>query len=410
MTCTFLQALKDRLMFKDRETKRMLLYITYGVVLFMALLNLDKLWHGFLFFLSILSPIFIGLALAFIFNIPMMFFERHLHWLTDRIKSSKLKEHIRRALGIILTFLAIALFVTFFVIFVIPQLQNSVSIFIERFPGYWAQFNALAAQIPGWVSIPADYIDELLASVQTYAKEIGDMLLGAVPQIVSTTVGITQGFFSFVMGLVFSVYMLASKERLLALKDRMMMAYCPEKLASFLYEVGRTANKIFHGFIAGQMLEAFILGTLCSIGLAILQIPYALLIGVLVGITSIIPIFGAFLGAVPSVFILLMVNPWYALWFLIYLIALQQFESNVIYPKVVGSSVGLSGLWALVGMLLGGRLFGFFGIILGIPTFAVIYGILRTLTNRRLTKRTGNFQEGEIQNGVVIEEDRDDEK
>ena len=224
-------------------------------------------------------------------------------------------------------------------------------------------------------------------------EQFGSLLLSSVPEIFNATKNITVGFFNVIMGIVISIYLLADKENLLALKDKLIYAYIRKDRADFIQDVSVTANQVFHGFIAGQITEAFILGTLCTVGLAILQIPYALLIGVLVGMTSVIPVFGAFLGAVPSGFILLVVNPIYCLIFVIYIIALQQVESNVIYPRVVGGSIGLSGLWVLVGMIIGGSLFGFLGIILGIPSFAVFYAVFRKITNERIEKMTAEQEE-----------------
>lgn len=374
-------------MFKDKISKSVIIYITYAIVLFILLFNIEKVWRGFLFILGVLWPVFIGLALAFILNIPMSFFERRLLGGMDKIKSVRLRRVSKRMLAIVITFVVIVAVVTVIVIFIIPQIRNSIALLAERFPGYTAIFNSWVNGVLNYFMVPDNFWQELTSTFQKTLAQLGNVVIGAVPQILNVTMSVTQSIFNFAMGFVLSVYMLADKEKLLALKDKVMAAYVPDRAAAFLREVGHTANVTFHSFISGQVLEAFILGSLCAIGLAILRVPFALLIGVLVGATSFIPVFGAFLGAVPSAFILLMINPWYCLTFIIYLIALQQFESNIIYPKVIGSSIGMAGMWVLIGMLIGGSLFGFAGVVLGIPTFAVISAVLETMMNRRLAAK-----------------------
>lgn len=247
--------------------------------------------------------------------------------------------------------------------------------------------------ILAFLNLPETLWNDITTEWDALLEQFGSLLLSSVPEIFNATKSITVGFFNAIMGVVISIYLLADKENLLALKDKLIYAYVKKDQADFISDVSTTANQVFHGFIAGQITEAFILGTLCTVGLAILQIPYALLIGVMVGMTSVIPVFGAFLGAVPSGFILLVVNPIYCLIFVVYIIVLQQVESNVIYPRVVGGSIGLSGLWVLVGMLIGGSLFGFLGIILGIPSFAVFYAVFRKVTNERIDKMKARQEE-----------------
>lgn len=374
------------MVFKKKNMKDYILLITYAVCLLMALVNIRYIWSGLGILVQIVMPVLIGIAIAFVLNIPMSFCERYVFQFMNRIRGRRLREKGKRAAAMVLTFIFIGLLITGLVTFVIPQLQKSVEMLIAKFPGYVESFNTLVNHLLEWLHLPEEAWNQLSSQWQDLFPKLSSSLIGVMPEIVNTTRNITQGVFNFIMGFIISVYMLADKERLLALKDKLMLAYIPDKARHFINEVGHVANQTFHGFIAGQITEAFILGTLCAIGLAILQVPYALLIGVLVGVTSIIPIFGAFLGAVPSGLILLVVKPVYCLIFIIYIICLQQVESNVIYPKVVGTSVGISGLWVLIGMLMGGSLFGFTGMILGIPGFAVLYSVVRTLTDNRIAR------------------------
>jgi predicted PurR-regulated permease PerM len=386
----------------DKTFRNYFFLITFGICLLVALLNIKYLVGYLGLFVNIITPILIGLGIAFILNIPMSFIETHFLNFMNRVKNKERRFRIKknrdinkgkRMIAIFLTFLFVIGILAGLITFVIPQVSESADTLMVKLPGYVDSFNNLVDQMLAFFNLPATLWSDITIEWDTLMEQFGGLLLSSVPEIFSFTKNITVGFFNVIMGIVISIYLLADKENLLALKDKLIYAYVRKDRADFIQDVSTTANQVFHGFIAGQITEAFILGTLCTVGLAILQIPYALLIGVLVGMTSVIPVFGAFLGAVPSGFILLVVNPIYCLIFIIYIIALQQVESNVIYPRVVGGSIGLSGLWVLVGMIIGGSLFGFLGIILGIPSFAVFYAVFRKITNERIEKMTAEQQE-----------------
>ena len=385
----------------DKTFRNYFFLITFGICLLVGLLNIKYLVGYLGLFMNIITPILIGLGVAFILNIPMSFIENHFLAFMNRFKNKKrrfIKKNRdinkgKRMIAIALTFIFVIGILAGLITFVIPQVSESVDTLMVKLPGYVDSFNALVDEALAFFNLPSTLWTDINIEWETLMEQFGSLLLSSVPEIFNATKNITVGFFNVIMGIVISIYLLADKENLLALKDKLIYAYIRKDRADFIQDVSVTANQVFHGFIAGQITEAFILGTLCTVGLAILQIPYALLIGVLVGMTSVIPVFGAFLGAVPSGFILLVVNPIYCLIFVIYIIALQQVESNVIYPRVVGGSIGLSGLWVLVGMIIGGSLFGFLGIILGIPSFAVFYAVFRKITNERIEKMTAEQEE-----------------
>lgn len=380
---------------RDKTFRNNIFLIAFGICLLVALLNINYLVGYLGMFVNIITPVLIGLGVAFILNIPMTFMEHHLLGFMNRFKNKKNRNMNKgkRMIAITLTFLLVIGILAGLITFVIPQVSASVDTLMVKLPGYVESFNSLVDQTLKFFNLPATLWTDITIEWNTVMEQFGSLLLSSVPEIFNATKNITVGFFNVIMGIVISIYLLADKENLLALKDKLIYAYIRKDRADFIQDVSVTANQVFHGFIAGQITEAFILGTLCTVGLAILQIPYALLIGVLVGMTSVIPVFGAFLGAVPSAFILLVVNPIYCLIFVIYIIALQQVESNVIYPRVVGGSIGLSGLWVLIGMIIGGSLFGFLGIILGIPTFAVFYAVFRKITNERIEKMAATQEE-----------------
>ncbi|MBM6860610.1 AI-2E family transporter, partial [Clostridium saudiense] len=201
------------------------------------------------------------------------------------------------------------------------------------------------------------------------------------------TVGFTSGLVNFILSLIFSIYMLLNKERLQLGMKKVLYAFSKKNFADKVMYLGKIANESFSSYIGGQFIEAIIIGVLCFIGMLVLRMPYALLISVLVAVTALIPIFGAFIGTIPSAFIILIIDPMKALWFIIFIIVLQQIEGNLIYPKVVGSSVGLPPIWVMLAMLIGGNTFGLLGMLLGIPTFSVIYKVSREYINKRLNNK-----------------------
>ena len=194
------------------------------------------------------------------------------------------------------------------------------------------------------------------------------------------------------IALVFSIYLLANKEKLLLQTKKILYALSPTpKVAKSIIEVGKLTNNTFAAFISGQCIEAVIIGTLCTIGMLIFRLPYALLIGTLVGATSIIPIFGAFLGTIPSVFIIFLISPIKAFWFIIFILVLQQIEGHLIYPRVVGNSVGLSAIWVILALVIGESIGGVLGIFIGIPLFAVFYKLFGQYVNNKIKKKNINI-------------------
>ncbi|MBC3798342.1 AI-2E family transporter [Acetobacterium tundrae] len=381
---------KNKPEMSEMTFRNYLFLISFAICLFVALLNINYLVGYLGIFMNIITPVLIGLGIAFVLNIPMSFIEIHFLTFMGKFKNKKNKDlsKTKRIIAITITFVMVLGIIAAIITFIVPQVSESVNTLIDKLPGYIDSFNTLVDQGLAFFGLPATLWNDLTIQWDELWGQFGGMVINSVPEIFNVTKSVTTGIVNIIMGIVISIYLLADKEKLLALKDKLIYAYIRKDRADFIQDVSITANQVFHGFIAGQLTEAFILGTLCTIGLAILQIPYALLIGVLVGMTSVIPVFGAFLGAVPSGFILLVVNPFYCLIFVIYIVVLQQIETNLIYPRVVGSSVGLSGLWVLIGMIIGGSLFGILGTILGIPTFAVIYAVFRKITNERIIKKT----------------------
>lgn len=359
--------------------KKILFLIAYTIVLLIACLNIDKVFGGISQFLAIISPFFIATCIAFIVNLPMKRIEPAL--------SKKMKKSTRRAISIALSFLCIILVFTTILLFLIPQLSQSVRSLGEILPNQIKNAENYLYTLAESFNIPDNMWDYLMYQVNSLLEFFGEFIFMAFPKMLDVTVSIANSTINFFIGLVVSVYILNSKESLINNLHKIIKAIFPKKTADYLEHVGQVTNKTFTSFIAGQLTESFILGSLCTIGLFVLRIDYAVLIGVIVGISSLIPIFGSILGTIPCVLLLLVVSPRKALVFLVFIFILQQLEGDIIYPRVVGKSIGISGLWVMFAMIVGGSLLGVFGLIIGIPIFAVFYALTQEWVEKRLKQK-----------------------
>ena len=371
----------------NSKVKQSLLISTYIIVLSYILLNLSTVGNFLKWSLNISAPFLMAIGISFVLNIPMRIIENKLLTPISKIKNFKFLTSLKRPLSIVITLLLVIGLLSTLVIFIIPQLLDSVSKLVDSVPQYIQSFENIVLKNLGNI----DGFDSIWSTFMNAWKDIlgvASQVLGfTLNHILNLTMSITSGIFNFLLALVFSIYMLSNKEKLIFQCKKFIYAHLKDNHADKILEIGRISNETFQKFIGGQCIEAVIIGTLCFIGMFILRLPYPLLIGFVVGVTSLIPIFGAFIGTIPSAFIILIISPIKAVIFIIFIIVLQQFEGHLIYPKVVGNSIGLSSIWVMFAMLIGGSLFGFLGFLLGIPLFGVIYKITRKNTNRKLAEK-----------------------
>lgn len=367
-------------MFKDKNLKKLtiknaMLLITYTVVLIICAINYQKIFQEIDSFLSLLKPFIYGFAMAYIFNLPMKFFQQKL---PSSIKKGRL------ILSAMASFLFVLIIVAFLFNIVVPQVVESIVSLANALPAYIEETQTQAII---WMEKLA-ISDEVSNQISLYSEQIQSALLNlasnVLPALISAGKGITTSIANLFMALVIAVYLLVSKEKLCYQVNQMGYAFLHERVHAYVLHVSSLANKIFANFISGQLVEAIIIGILCYLGCLILKIPYAPIVSVVIGCTNIIPIFGPIIGTGICGFLILFVSPIQAVVFVIFGICLQQFESNLIYPRVVGSSVGLSGLWTLFAITVGGGMFGLLGMVLGLPTFAVLYCLLREEMHRRI--------------------------
>ena len=376
------------LFFKDLKLKSYILLSTYILLLAALLLKIKLVLSIISDILDMLSPFIYAIGIAFVLNLLMKLFDNKILKFIDKSKSPKIR-HMKRPLSITLSLITIVGVLAGLIIFAIPQLIESVSKLGSSIPGYAAEIEKF---VENYIShINSEQIHTMLDKALNMWKEILNISTSIIGSFLSNaidiTINVTSSLIDLVLSIVFAVYMLANKEKLILQMKKILFAFFNKRFAEKTVEIAKLANKTYSAFITGQCLEALIIGTLCFLGMLALRLPYAFLIGTLVGVTSIIPIFGAFIGTIPSLFIIFMVNPIKAVYFLIFILILQQVEGHFIYPRVVGNSVGLSAIWIMLAILIGSSIYGVLGVILGIPLFAVIYRVFADYTHKRLKKK-----------------------
>lgn len=372
--------------------KNVLFIITFTIVLIWVILHFNEVVDTFFNIVGLCKPFIYGIMIAFVFNLPLKFFLRKLPDSLGRFK---------KIAAALLSMIIILLIITFIIWIVIPQVVSSIKVLADTLPGYIDSAMTMLDNAIKNKDIPEDIIKQINALGDDVAKMAGDIIKTGLPQLLSMASGFASSVANVFMALVIAVYLTVSKNKLIAQSKRCLYAFCDEKRYSYLLKVGTLTNRTFSSFIAGQLVEAVIIGVLCYIGCVILKFPYAPILSVIIGCTNIIPIFGAIFGTGLCALLVAFVNPLQGIFFLVFGICLQQFESNLIYPRVVGSSVGLSGLWVLFAITIGGGLFGFAGMLLGLPTFSVIYCLLREEVNRRVQLKKEKSEQQKLKSEAV---------
>ena len=372
-----------------KNIKRILLLVACSIILYWALNNLSTLGKLLGSFFSLFSPLLIGAGIAYVMNLLLKAIERL--WDMALKKAPELwRVKLKRPICLtatMLLFLGI-IFAIFFIL--IPRLEEAGSTLIANVPGYITQIQNWWGSLVDFAAGHGVTLPELSMNVEDATKFISKILSSDSSNVVNTTIDITTSILgalvNILLALVFSVYMLAQKETLISQSRRLLLAALPRKAGQRTMHILKLTNNAFSSFVTGQVTEAFILGSLCCIGMLILRLPYALPVSVIISFTSLIPIFGAWIGAATGAFLIVFVSPIKALTFLIFLLILQQVEGNLIYPKVVGKSVGLPGLWVLAAVTIGGGIFGMLGMLLGVPICSVIYALVQDFIRSQPTE------------------------
>lgn len=373
------------------NVKKIIKIVAFGVVLYWGLQNI-AIFGGILGSITkIIFPFILGSCIAFVLNIPMTMIEKR--WFKPRKnKKGKLVEYKwKRPISIVISIVIVFGIIAVLIGYIVPELINVINIFIEDLPNLTDHLKEYVEGIMNQYSSIGDKIMEMDISFENISNESINILKNIGSTLISSSLGfvvkLVNGIVTFFIGMVFAVYILLNKEKLGRQVKKLLFAYLSEEKANHILEVANLSNNTFNKFISGQCIEAMILGGLCAIGMLILQIPYAVTIGTLIAFTALIPVVGAFVGGGVGFIMILAVSPLKAVVFLIFLIILQQIEGNIIYPKVVGNSVGLPGMWVLVAVTLGGSLCGIVGMLIGLPIVSVLYTVIKNATNEKLEKK-----------------------
>lgn len=356
----------------EKEMKNKFMLLTYGIILFVLLINYQWLINAGKFLLDLFSPFIVGAIIALILNVLVNGFE-------DKILKKMNKG--KRALSIILSLAIVIGFIVFVISIIVPQFKNAGEIFVNNLPNYQENINDIGNKI----GLSKEVLDKIDFTDVLSKSKVTDLLKDNYQSILNLSFGFASSIVSTVVdifiAIVFAVYILASKEDLLKGFKKLLKKLSREKVYYKIAHIMDLSDKTFSNFIKVQFVEACILGILCFLCMLGLRFPYAATISVIVGFTALIPVFGAFIGCVIGAFLIFMVNPIQAVTFIAFFLILQQLEGNFIYPKVVGGKIGLPSIWVLVAVTIGGSLGGVVGMLFGVPVASVIYTLIKEYVN-----------------------------
>lgn len=369
-----------------KNMKNIMLLIIVAVLFYVGVQRIDSLAAGFSFVISIVFPFLLGATMAFILNVPMNFMEKKLF--------SKAKGNIKklkRPVCLVLSILFVVAILWIVLLVVLPEvartvasLSTNIEVSLMKLQRWAMDIFEDNKQIEVWIaSLQFDW-DGIIQTVFGFLKNGAGNVLNSTMTVAKTVINSVMNFF---VAFVFACYILLQKEKLAIQIRKILYAFFSKKVVIKVLEIASLSYKTFSNFVTGQCCEAVILGTMFFISMSILKFPYALLVGVLIAFTALIPIFGAFIGCFLGTFLIMVADPMKAIAFIILFLILQQIEGNLIYPHVVGSSVGLPSIWVLVAVTVGGSLMGIVGMLIFIPISSVVYALFREMVYKRLKER-----------------------
>lgn len=364
-----------------------------SIVLLAIVLNLPAVVKGVKTVLNVFSPVINGIVFAYLLNPLMNFMDRRLYpFLLKRKMQDPKAKKLSHAVSLVFALVLALLLIYEFFNMLLPQLVESVTGIVSNLSTYYADAEQW---VLGFLDDNPDLrtqVDVLLSKFYDFLTNwINNDLLANINQVftsVTTSVmSVVNVVLDLVIGFVAAIYMLWSRDTFLAQIKKLIVALFKERTADHLLDLGRRVNQVFSGFIIGKLVDSLIIGFLCYFGMLILHLPFPALISTIIGVTNIIPFFGPFIGAVPSAVLILLVDPLKCLYFILFVLALQQVDGNIIGPRILGNTIGISGFWVLVSITVAGGLFGFAGMVLGVPVFAVLYMLVSDLVSSRLQKK-----------------------
>lgn len=360
-----------------------------AVILYCILQNINIVFKLTNNVFRIVYPFILGAGIAFILNIPMSFCEKKMFKQKNNKKKAG-KGKFKRLISILISIVTVVIILTIIISLVIPELINILKLLIANIPNYIETTENFLMELTDKYPELNDIAQNIRIDEEKLQKSLINLTGNVMTFSINTVKGLVSGIVNTFISIVFAIYILSNKEKLKMQIKKLAYAYLPKAKAEKFIKISRLSKQTFKNFISGQVIEAIILGVLCAIGMTILKIPYAVTISVLIAFTALIPIIGAFLGAFIGVLLIVTINPIKALIFIIFILILQQIEGNLIYPKVVGKSIGLPGMWVLFAITVGGGFFGIIGMLLGVPAISVLYTLVKESTNERIEKQFGD--------------------
>lgn len=367
------------------------LVIVACIAFYSVLQNLSG-WSGYISnFLTLLMPFIYGFVIAYILGPVLKMFDGRL---LPRLFKNKLKPKPRRAIAITLTYLVATLFLAVLFSFIIPEVVTSISGIITKFPEYlktaelW--ITGVFSAIEKWGIDDANIaklLQTFIQSFDTLLESVYSFIQNALPLVLSTTKQFADGVLNIVLGIIISIYLLMSKEKFFAQLKKALYAFMPSTAVERSVYIAHKSHATFSGFINGKLLDSLIIGILCFIGMSLLRMPNVMLISVIVGVTNVIPYFGPFIGAIPGAIIIVLTEPQKIIWFLLFILVLQQFDGNILGPKILGETTGISAFWVIFSIVVFSGVLGVLGMFIGVPLFAVIYTLVGEYIDTRLAKK-----------------------
>lgn len=365
--------------------KQSLFLVTFGIVLYLLLQNLNSIIGLLRVLRGIVMPLTYGFVIAYLLNIPYKWYRERLFG--HMKKRGGLPSGLTKLLSVLMAYATVLLFVALLIWIIIPQLFTSITLLIQNIPYYIDSAEDFINRVVEDLELQHLYSGKLTGSWASMLEFYSQRVQAMMPDMLNRVMDLTSIIFNLLIGIAFSVYLLYSKEKLKVQGKRFLWAFGPRKYNKRLLELAARGNLIFTRFIAGNLLDSALVGVLCFLGMTVFKFPYALLVSVIIGVTNLIPIVGPFIGAVPGALIILTVDPLKAVYFLLFILVLQQIDGNIIKPRLFGNQIGLPSLWVLLAIVVGGGLFGIVGMLIGVPVFALLYTMLREGIEKQLKTR-----------------------
>lgn len=373
-----------------RNIQKILGIITFAILLAWGINNIHKIQGTISYIFSLLFPFIVGLSIAFVLNTPMKKIEKYVILISEKKWGKFLKKSIR-GISLILTMLFLVGVVILVFLLIIPQLSETLTLLVNGMEPFFNEIKTKLTDLTKGYPQLADQISQIQISWDQIGKESVTWLKDGAGNLLNSTVSVAaslvKGVLNTVLGLVSAAYVLMQKEKLGLQGKKIIYSVLNEKRADTFLQLLRKSNRTFSNFLSGQCVEAVILGSMFFVTMTLFRFNHALTISIIIGISALIPMFGAFIGCVMGMFLIVIIDPMQSLWFLVLFFVLQQIEGNFIYPKVVGGSVGLPSLWVLVAVTIGGSMFGVVGMLIFIPLFSIIYTSIREFTEERLREK-----------------------